>query len=148
MGQLLYYKFTTTGLIITCYLLLLPKIIWLLFGMTIQGNENKIDEYALKQSLAQSSVWWYGDRDDEHGELYFRVQSDRYLIELLQSNTFGVVSNDVEANHVHSSFRDLKNDWDRDSLEDHWQKFHAPRLFCIDNSCLLKLLEYYIFRRW
>lgn len=91
----------------------------------LQGNANKIDEYALKQSLAKSRVWWYGDRNDEHGELYFRVQSDRYLIELLQSNTFGVVSDDIEANHIHSSFRDLKNDWDRDSLGDHWRKFHA-----------------------
>ena len=92
----------------------------------LQGNENKIDEYALKQSLAKSRVWWYGDRDDEHGELYFRVQSDRYLIELLQSNTFGVVSDDIEANHIHSSFRDLENDWDRNSLGDHWRKFHVP----------------------
>ena len=92
----------------------------------LQGNIDKIDEYALKQSLANSRVWWYGDRDDEHGELYFRIQSDRYLIELLQSNTFGVVSDDVEANHIHSSFRDLKNDWDRDSLSDHWRKFHLP----------------------
>ena len=91
----------------------------------MQGNKDKIDEYALKQSLNKSRVWWYGDRDDEHGELYFRVQSDRYLIELLQSNTFGVVSGDVEANHVHSSFRDLQNDWDRDSLGDHLRRHHV-----------------------
>ena len=91
----------------------------------LQGNKDKIDEYALKQSLAKSRVWWYGDRDDEYSELYFRVQSDRYLIELLQSNTFGVVSDDIEANHIHSSFRDLKDDWDRDSLGDHLRKFHA-----------------------
>lgn len=91
----------------------------------LQGNADKIDEYALKQSLAKSRVWWHGDRDNEHGELYFRVQSDRYLIELLQSNTFGVVSDDIEANHIHSSFRDLKDDWDRNSLGSHWQNFHA-----------------------
>ena len=77
--------------------------------LQMQPNQ-EINEDSLKQSLRRSRVWWFGDRDDEHGELYLRVQSDRYLIELLQSNTFGVVSSDVEANHVHISFRDLKND--------------------------------------
>ncbi|WP_036483225.1 DUF3500 domain-containing protein [Myxosarcina sp. GI1] len=91
----------------------------------IQANSEKIDEYALKQSIADSRVWWYGDRHDEHGELYFRIQSDRYLIELLQSNTFGLVSDDVEANHIHSSFRDLKNDWDRNFLGDHLRQHHV-----------------------
>ena len=91
----------------------------------MQGNKDKIDEYALKQSLNKSCVWWYGDRDDEHGELYFRVQGDRYSIELLQSNTFGVVSGDVRANHVHSSFQDLQNYWDRNSLGDHLRQHHA-----------------------
>ena len=91
----------------------------------MQGNRETIDERALKQSLARSRVWWYGDRNDEYGELYFRVQGDRYLIELLQSNTFGVVSDDVEANHVHASFRDLKNDWDRNTLGDHLERHHV-----------------------
>ena len=59
------------------------------------------------------------------GSFTFRVQGDRYLIELLQSNTFGVVSGDVEANHVHTSFRDLKNDWDRNSLSDHLNQHHV-----------------------
>ena len=84
----------------------------------------EVNEASLRQSLNNSRVWWFGDRDDEHGELYLRVQSDRYLIELLQSNTFGVVSSDVEANHVHISFRDLKNDWDRDSLAHHLNQHH------------------------
>lgn len=90
----------------------------------LQANPKIIDEYALKQSISDARVWWYGDRHDEHGELYFRIQSDRYLIELLQSNTFGVVSDDVEANHIHSSFRDLKNDWDRNFLGDHLRQDH------------------------
>lgn len=88
-------------------------------------NNPEVDEDVLKQSLAKSRVWWFGDRDNEHDELYFRVQGDRYLIELLQSNTFGVVSSDVEANHVHTSFRDLKNDWDRNSLSDHLNRHHV-----------------------
>ena len=91
----------------------------------MQGNRSTIDEYALKQSLDNSRVWWYGERNDEHGELYFRVQSERYLIELLQSNTFGVVSDDVKANHIHASFRDLKNDWDRNALGDHLERYHT-----------------------
>ena len=85
----------------------------------MQGNGESIDEYAFKQSIESSRVWWYGDRKDEHGELYFRVQGERYLIELLQSNTFGVVSEDVKANHIHASFRDLENDWDRNVLGEH-----------------------------
>ncbi|MEL7007542.1 MAG: DUF3500 domain-containing protein [Cyanobacteria bacterium J06588_4] len=85
----------------------------------------EINQDSLQQSLANSRVWWFGDRQDEHGELYLRVQSDRYLIELLQSNTFGVVSSDVEANHVHTSFRDLKNDWDRNSLGSHLNQHHS-----------------------
>ncbi|MBE9075699.1 DUF3500 domain-containing protein [Romeria aff. gracilis LEGE 07310] len=92
--------------------------------LELQPN-HEVDEEALKQSLAESRVWWFGDRDDEHGELYIRVQSDRYLIELLQSNTFGVVSSEVEANHVHASFRDLESDWDHDSLGDHLSQHHA-----------------------
>lgn len=89
-------------------------------------SEREVDEEALNQFIANSRVWWFGDRDNEHGELYVRVQSDRYLIELLQSNTFGVVSSDVEANHVHASFRDLENDWDRNSLGEHLDRHHSP----------------------
>ena len=77
----------------------------------------EVNEASLRQSLNQSRVWWFGDR-------YVRVQSDRYLIELLQSNTFGVVSSDVTANHVHISFRDLNKDWDRDSLAHHLNQHH------------------------
>ena len=87
--------------------------------------EPEVDEDALKQFIAKSRVWWFGDRNNEHGEFYIRVQSDRYLIELLQSNTFGVVSSDVEANHVHASFRDLKNDWDRNFLSEHLNQHHV-----------------------
>lgn len=95
----------------------------------MEGNQG-VDESALKQFITKSRVWWFGDRYNEYGELYVRVQSDRYLIELLQSNTFGVISKDVEANHVHTSFRDLKNDWDRNSLREHLNQYHdrVPQL--------------------
>ncbi|MGB3790875.1 MAG: DUF3500 domain-containing protein, partial [Phormidesmis sp.] len=69
-----------------------------------------IDVDAFKEDIAGSRVWWFGDMENEQGDLYFRVQSDRYLVEILQSNTFGVVS-EVASNHVHASFRDLTNDW-------------------------------------
>ena len=91
----------------------------------MQGNRSAIDEYALRQSLDNSRVWWFGNIGDEHGELYLRVQGDRYLVELLQSNTFGVVSDDVEANHVHASFRDLQDDWDRNTLGKHLERHHS-----------------------
>lgn len=101
------------------------SLLWDYIHEYLQMQPNlEVNEASLRQSLNNFRIWWFGDRDDEHGELYLRVQSDRYLIELLQSNTFGVVSSDVEANHVHISFRDLQNDWDRDSLGHHLQQHH------------------------
>lgn len=92
--------------------------------LQLQASHN-IDVDAFKDNLDTARVWWYGDKDDEQADLYFRVQSDRYLIELLQSNTFGVVS-EIDSNHVHASFRDLTNDWDRNSLGAHIRQFHSP----------------------
>ncbi|MEL6776125.1 MAG: DUF3500 domain-containing protein [Cyanobacteria bacterium J06597_16] len=82
-----------------------------------------IDVDAFKANLATARVWWFGDRDDEQADLYFRIQSDRYLIELLQSNTFAVVS-EIDSNHVHASFRDLTNDWDHNALGAHYHQYH------------------------
>ncbi|MGB3295947.1 MAG: DUF3500 domain-containing protein [Phormidesmis sp.] len=90
--------------------------------LQLQANQH-IDVDAFKANLADARVWWFGDMDDEQADLYLRVQSDRYLIELLQSNTFGVVS-EVGSNHVHASFRDLTNDWDYNSLGAHLRQFH------------------------
>ena len=90
--------------------------------LELQANQH-IDVDAFKANLADARVWWYGDLEDEQADLYFRIQSDRYLIELLQSNTFGVVS-EVDSNHVHASFRDLANDWDYNSLGAHLRRFH------------------------
>ena len=101
------------------------SLLWDYIHEYLQMQPNlEVNEASLRQSLNNARVWWFGDRDDDHSELYLRVQSDRYLIELLQSNTFGVVSSDVEANHVHISFRDLHNDWDRDSLGHHLEQHH------------------------
>lgn len=90
--------------------------------LELQASQH-IDEDAFKENLAAARVWWFGDIEDEQADLYVRVQSDRYLIELLQSNTFGVVS-EVESNHIHASFRDLTNDWDHDALGAHLRDFH------------------------
>lgn len=82
-----------------------------------------IDIEAFNENMASARVWWFGNIEDEQADLYFRVQSDRYLVELLQSNTFGVVS-EVASNHVHASFRDLTSDWDYNSLGAHLQQHH------------------------
>jgi hypothetical protein len=101
-------------------------LLWDFVNEFLQMEANKtVDEAVVRQSLAEARVWWFGDRDNPDGEFYLRVQSDRYLVELMQSNTFGVVSSDVEANHVHSSFRDLRNDWDHDSLGEHLSQHHV-----------------------
>jgi hypothetical protein len=90
--------------------------------LQLHASQN-IDVEAFEANLATARVWWYGDKENDQADLYFRVQSDRYLIELLQSNTFGVVS-DVTSNHVHASFRDLTHDWDHDSLGAHLREAH------------------------
>ena len=90
--------------------------------LQLQASQN-VDVEEFKADLATSRVWWYGDKDNEQADLYFRIQSDRYLIELLQSDTFGIVS-EIESNHVHASFRDLANDWDHNSLGAHIRQFH------------------------
>ncbi|MGB7085046.1 MAG: DUF3500 domain-containing protein [Phormidesmis sp.] len=90
--------------------------------LELQASQH-IDVDDFKANLANARIWWFGDREDEQADLYFRVQSDHYLIELLQSNTFGVVS-EVDSNHVHASFRDLTNDWDHNSLGAHLRQHH------------------------
>ncbi len=94
--------------------------------LQLQASQN-IDVDAFKANLANSRVWWFGDMENEQADLYVRVQSDRYLIELLQSNTFGVVS-DVGSNHVHASFRDLTSDWDHNSLGAHLRQYHPEEI--------------------
>ncbi len=90
--------------------------------LQMQANHH-VDLETFKTNLANARVWWFGNVENEEADLYVRVQSDRYLIELLQSNTFGVVS-EVESNHIHASFRDLTNDWDYDSLGAHLREHH------------------------
>ena len=90
--------------------------------LQMQANHT-VDLEAVKADLATSRVWWFGGIEDEEADFYIRVQSDRYLVELLQSNTFGVVS-EVASNHVHASFRDLTNDWDYDALGAHLHEHH------------------------
>ncbi|MGB3766255.1 MAG: DUF3500 domain-containing protein [Phormidesmis sp.] len=92
--------------------------------LSMQANHH-IDLAAVEADLINSRVWWFGDIEDEEADLYMRVQSDRYLVELLQSNTFGVIS-EVASNHVHASFRDLTNDWDYDALGAHLDEHHHP----------------------
>ncbi len=91
--------------------------------LQLQANQH-IDVDTFAANIAGSRVWWFGDIEDEQADLYFRIQSDRYLIELLQSNTFGVVS-EVASNHVHASFRDLTNDWDHNALGAHLRQHHG-----------------------
>lgn len=100
------------------------ELLWEFALEFLQTQANyHVDLDAVKADLVDAHVWWYGDIEDEQQDLYVRVQSDRYLIELLQSNTFGVIS-EVPSNHVHASFRDLTSDWDYDALSTHLQEHH------------------------
>ncbi len=121
-----YLKSEKPGLPVAAMSPLQQQLLWDFVNEFLKMEAHQqVDEAALKASLAEAKVWWFGDRNNPDGELYLRVQSDRYLVELMQSNTFGVVSSDVEANHVHSSFRDLQNDWDHDSLGEHLSQHHV-----------------------
>ena len=100
------------------------ELLWEFALEFLQTQANHaIDLDAVKADLATSRVWWFGDIEDEQADFYIRVQSDRYLVELLQSNTFGILS-EVASNHVHASFRDLTNDWDYNALGAHVHEHH------------------------
>lgn len=77
----------------------------------------------MQQALRGGKIWWYGNWSKEDEPFYFRVQSSRYLVEILQSNTFGVES-EIQANHVHAAFRDLASDWDYNVLQEHLNHSH------------------------
>lgn len=119
-----YLEGEKTGIAVADLSELQQDLLWefALEFLQIQTNHS-VDLAAVRADLANSRVWWFGDIEDEEADLYVRVQSDRYLIELLQSNTFGVLS-EVASNHVHASFRDLTNDWDYDTLGTHLQEHH------------------------
>ncbi|MEL6351304.1 MAG: DUF3500 domain-containing protein [Cyanobacteria bacterium J06627_28] len=90
--------------------------------LQVQANHS-VDLESVRADIAEGRVWWFGDIEDEQADFYLRVQSDRYLVELLQSNTFAVLS-EVDSNHVHASFRDLTNDWDYNALGAHVHEHH------------------------
>ncbi|MEM9090904.1 MAG: DUF3500 domain-containing protein [Cyanobacteria bacterium P01_F01_bin.53] len=119
-----YLEGEPEGIAITDLSELQQSLLWefALEFLQLQAN-HVVDLDAVKADLATSRVWWFGDIEDEQADFYVRVQSDRYLVELLQSNTFGVVS-EVASNHVHASFRDLTSDWDHNALGAHLEEHH------------------------
>jgi hypothetical protein len=77
------------------------------------GNRNLGDLSA--DELSQITFAWAGGL--EPGEPhYYRIKGPDFLIEY--DNT------QDGANHVHTVFRDLKNDFGRDVLKEHYQHFH------------------------
>lgn len=87
---------------------------------------NHTDHHRLQLKPAEfqkTKVWWYGNPNDDHAEFYLRVRAGDFLIEFLQSNTYGVTS-EVAANHVHASVRNPKDDWGYNPLEAHIKEHH------------------------
>jgi hypothetical protein len=87
-----------------------------------------IDQKQLTKELHRSGkIYWKGDFVAPMGKFYLRVESDRYLFELLQNDLWSVDSEHA-SNHIHSSLRDLKADWDHDRLGEHLARFHNHKL--------------------
>ena len=60
---------------------------------------------------------------DDDEEFYIRVQTSRFLFELLQTSNYSIESK-IKANHIHSILRDLKSDFDFDILQKHLSHYH------------------------
>lgn len=56
-------------------------------------------------------ISWSGDLDSDYQNFYIRLEHDDILLELSQSDSYGVLIPDMQAIHVHSALRHKKNDW-------------------------------------
>ena len=67
-------------------------------------------------SLAQVKFAWYGSAKpgEKH---YYRIQGNGWVIEYANTQH--------EVNHIHTTWRDLSNDFGRDMLRDHLALFHG-----------------------
>ena len=83
----------------------------------IDKNQVKID------FLANGYLFYRGDFNQPLSRFYFRLQSDRFLYEMLQDQAWSIKT-EHEANHIHSVLRDLKADWDSDVLRRHLEEHH------------------------
>ena len=82
------------------------------------------DQEAVLEEMQESGeIYWKGKFNEPGQSFYFRIESEHYLYELLQSGLWSV-STEYAANHIHSSFRDLTSDWDHDRLSEHVMDYH------------------------
>jgi len=90
----------------------------------------------VKEDMDNMRISFYGGLD-KFSEFYFRIQSKKFLLELVQSSNFSIVNpgnikdkndsrnnNIFNNNHVHIMFRDLRNDWGYDPLYLHEKQDH------------------------
>lgn len=84
-------------------------------------------EFFKRDLLKNARISYKGNAQQAMGRFYLRVSSDRYLFELYQSDLWSVES-EYEANHIHSSLRDLKADWDQNLLSEHLKNFHTSEV--------------------
>ena len=74
------------------------------------------------KSLKNAKIAFAGSLDDDE-EFYIRVQTSRFLFELLQTSNYSIESK-IKANHIHSILRDLKSDFYFDILQKHLSHYH------------------------
>ena len=75
-----------------------------------------MDRRSLIKQAGKNMYFAWAGVAEKGGPHYYRVQAPAFLIEY--DNTQN------EANHVHSVWRDLKNDFGLDLLQQHYQTSH------------------------
>ena len=94
----------------------------LLFKIFSRQRKDFLDIEDFYKSLKTAKIAFAGNLDSDQ-EYYIRVQTSRFLFELLQTSNYSIES-EVKANHIHSVLRDLKSDFDFDILQKHLQHHH------------------------
>lgn len=74
------------------------------------------------KTIKNAKISFAGNLDDDK-EFYIRIQSNRFLFELLQTGNYTIES-EIEANHIHSVLRDLTSDFDFNILQKHLDHHH------------------------
>ena len=84
-----------------------------------------LTSYDEKKLFKNAKIAWNGEKTGLYVPSYFRIESPEVLIEILQTSDYNTnpktFHNGKIANHIHSVFRDIKNDWDYNVLGNHYK---------------------------
>jgi hypothetical protein len=90
-----------------------------------------VDTQRYRNSLKDAKIAWFGEKTGIDVPSYLRVESPEFLIEILQTSNYSTNPKSYKkgevANHIHSVFRDIKNDFDYDVLGNHQIQSHTHK---------------------